>query len=82
MTEWQEFVKNRLRLQGADSQPLAGLHQPAAPRHDPGTRATHLPERRRLRGAVFGVVAAFLGDDTGLIVDEIEAANDDWNERG
>jgi len=43
----------------------ASLHQPAAPRHDPGARAGHLLERRRLRDAAFGVVAAFMGDDGG-----------------
>jgi len=51
----------------------ADLRQPAAPRHDPGTRSGRLPERRRLRDAVFGVVATFLGDDAARIVAEVEA---------
>jgi hypothetical protein len=33
-----------------------------------------LPERRRLRDAVFGVVAAFLGEDAGRFVAEVESA--------
>jgi hypothetical protein len=30
---------------------------------------------------LFGVVAAFLGDDAGGFVAEVEAVKDDWNER-
>jgi len=65
----QEPVAAARRRHG---RPEAGLHQLAAPRHDPGVRAGHLPERRRLRSAVFGAVAAFLGDDAGRVVKEVE----------
>jgi len=73
ISEWQA----RRRL----GRPQADPHQPAAPRHDPGARAGRLPERRRLRDAVFGVVAVFLGDDAGWSVAKVEAVKDDWNER-
>jgi len=42
--------------------------QPAVPRHDPDARVGRLPERRRLRDAVFDTVAAILGDDEGRFV--------------
>ena len=37
MTEWQEFVKNQVRLQGRDDRrPEAGVHRPAAVHDDAG----------------------------------------------
>ena len=35
-------------------------------------RAERHPERRRLHGDIFSVVAAFLADDNGLFVAEVE----------
>jgi len=74
MTEWQEFVKNQLRLQGAEmiGPKLVCINlQPYA--------TVQAPERSDILNvggfsdAVFGVVAAFLGDDAGRFVAEIES---------
>ena len=77
-TDGVSFVSaSILILLGRASPAHAGQHQPAVPRHDPGARAEYLPERRRLRDAVFGAVAAILGDDPGRIVPGVEAVKDD-----
>ena len=74
MTEWQEFVKNQLRLQGAE---MIGPKLICINVQPYGT--TQAPERSDILNvggfsdAVFGVVAAFLGDDAGRFVAEVEA---------
>ena len=73
MTQWQEFVQNQMRLGG---------HQIAAPKLvcidlQPYT-TTQAPERSDILNvggfsdAVFSVVAAFLADDNGRFVAEVE----------
>ncbi|HEY3964479.1 MAG TPA: TROVE domain-containing protein [Planctomycetaceae bacterium] len=74
MTEWQEFVKNQVRLQGGDQ---------AGPRLvcinlQPYTtsQASERSDILNIGGfsdAVFNVVAAFLQDDANRFVTEIEA---------
>ncbi len=74
MTEWQEFVKNQLRLQGAG---MIGPKLVCINLQPYGT--TQAPERSDILNiggfsdAVFGVVAAFLGDDAGRFVAEVES---------
>jgi 60 kDa SS-A/Ro ribonucleoprotein len=74
MTEWQEFVKNQLRLQGAE---MIGPKLICINVQPYGT--VQAPERSDILNmggfsdAVFGVVAAFLGDDAGRFVAEVEA---------
>jgi 60 kDa SS-A/Ro ribonucleoprotein len=74
MTEWQEFVKNQMRLGG---------HDIPAPKLvcidlQPYT-TTQAPDRGDILNiagfsdAVFSVVAAFLAEDTGRFVAEVEA---------
>ena len=74
MTEWQEFVKNQMRLGG---------HDIPAPKLvcidlQPYT-TTQAPDRDDILNivgfsdAVFSVVAAFLAEDTGRFVAEVEA---------
>ena len=74
MTEWQQFVQNQLRLRGHDirSPKLVCIDLQAY-----GT--TQAPERSDILNiggfsdAVFQVVAAFLDDDAGRFVAEVEA---------
>jgi 60 kDa SS-A/Ro ribonucleoprotein len=82
MTEWQEFVKNQVRLQGADMigpklicinlQPSAMAQAPEPSVSGGGLRSDIL-NVGGFSDAVFGVVAAFLGDDAGRFVAEVEA---------
>ena len=73
LTAWQEFVKNRVRLQGGEASPkLVCIDiQPYA--------TTQAPDRSDILNvggfsdAVFGVVASFLGDEAGRFVAEVEA---------
>jgi 60 kDa SS-A/Ro ribonucleoprotein len=82
MTEWQEFVKNQLRLQGAgmigpkliciNVQPY-GTTQAPEPSVSGGALRSDILNVGGFSDAVFGVVAAFLGDDAGRFVAEVEA---------
>ena len=74
LTEWQEFVKNQVRLQGSEF---------TGPRLvcidlQPNTTA-QAPDRTDILNiggfsdAVFSVIAAFLGNDAQRFVTEIEA---------
>jgi len=74
MTEWQQFVKNQLRLGGHDipAPKLVCIDiQPYGP--------TQAPERADILNiggfsdAVFNVVASFLRDDAGRFVAEVES---------
>jgi 60 kDa SS-A/Ro ribonucleoprotein len=74
MTEWQEFVKNQMRLGGHDipAPKLVSIDlQPYT--------TTQAPDRDDILNiggfsdAVFSVVAAFLAEDTGRFVAEVEA---------
>jgi 60 kDa SS-A/Ro ribonucleoprotein len=74
MTEWQEFVKNQVRLQGGNIQgpKLVCINiQPYG--------STQAPERSDILNiggftdAVFNVVAAYLGDDANRFVAEVES---------
>ncbi|HXT59695.1 MAG TPA: TROVE domain-containing protein [Pirellulales bacterium] len=74
MTEWQGFVKNQLRLQGA------GMLGPKLVCIDLQPYATsQTPDRADILNigvfsdAVFGVVASFLAGDAGRFVAEVEA---------
>jgi 60 kDa SS-A/Ro ribonucleoprotein len=71
LTEWQTFVANQQRL-GVSSPKLVCIDiQPYG--------STQAPERDDIlniggfRGAVFHVVASYLGDDAGRFVAEVEA---------
>jgi 60 kDa SS-A/Ro ribonucleoprotein len=74
MAEWQEFVKNQLQLQGAEMigpKLVCIILQPY-----PTVQAPERSDILNVGGfsdAVFGVVAAFLGDDAGRFVAEIES---------
>jgi len=82
MTEWQEFVKNQLRLQGANMigpklicinvQPYTTAQAPERSVSGGGLRSDIL-NVGGFSDAVFGVVAAFLGDDASRFVAEVEA---------
>ncbi len=74
MTEWQEFVKNQVRLQGGNIQgpKLVCINiQPYG--------STQAPERSDILNiggfsdAVFNVVVAYLGDDANRFVAEVES---------
>ena len=74
MTEWQEFVKNQVRLHGARS-PARSWSASTCSR----TRTTQAPERDDILNiggfsdAVFNVVASFLAGDAGRFVAEVES---------
>jgi 60 kDa SS-A/Ro ribonucleoprotein len=74
MTEWQQFVKNQLRLQGAEIPGPKLICIDLQP-YD----TTQAPERSDILNvggfsdAVFDVIAAFLGSDAGRFVAEVEA---------
>lgn len=76
MTEWQEFVKNQVRLHGEN---LAGPRLVCI-NLQPYT-TSQAPERSDILNiggfsdAVFGVVAAFLRDDANRFVVEVEAVD-------
>ena len=74
MAEWREFVKNQMRLGGHDipAPKLVSIDlQPYT--------TTQAPDRDDILNiggfsdAVFSVVAAFLADDPGRFVSEVEA---------
>ena len=74
MTQWQEFVKNQVRLHGGD---LAGPKLVCIDLQPYGT--TQAPERSDILNvggfsdAVFTIVASFLGDGPARFVAEVEA---------
>ena len=70
MQEWQKFVANQQRL-GNDAAE-AGLHRPAGVHDHAGPGAGRHPERRGFSDAVFSVASAFLSDDRGRFVAEVE----------
>ena len=75
MTEWQAFVRNQVRLHGTGS--VAGPKLVCIDLQPYTT--TQAPERSDILNvggfsdAVFSVVAAFLADDNGRFVAEVEA---------
>ena len=73
MTEWQQFVQGQVRLHGRH---FAGPKLVCIDLQPYGT--TQAPDRSDILNvggfsdAVFGVVAAFLADDAGRFVAEVE----------
>jgi len=74
LTEWQEFVKNQVRLSGGNTNgpKLVCINiQPYG--------STQAPERSDILNiggfsdAVFNVVASYLGDDANRFVAEVES---------
>lgn len=74
VTEWQQFVQNQVRLQGGDTTGPKLICIDLQP-----NATTQAPERSDILNvcgfsdAVFGVISAFLTNDAGRFVAEIEA---------
>ena len=74
MTEWERFVKNQLRLQGAEAPGPKLINIDLQPH--PTTQAPERADILNIGGfsdSVFEIINAFLASDSGRFVAEVEA---------